>query len=235
MTENHDYNTPEKGASDWHIPLNGNFEALDTDVEIRDTEASLGEYTPKDGAKFLATDTGAVYVGDGSSWTQIASTGPEPTFDAVTTSASGSGTRTEALVGVYEHAGDGRFDYEVSGLSDYDRIEVQVSLLDEARFQGGNFRYTLNGGTATDLLRGEDISGHGELVFQPIGSVASSPVGYSLTVTEDSFLVKMESIETVSRIDGFPGIETLRFFENEDARGKTLSGRIAVRGISYEK
>ncbi|MFC7229690.1 hypothetical protein N0B31_19995 [Salinirubellus salinus] len=68
MTENHQYNTPKKGSTDWHIPLNENFKLIDSDVEIRDSDANKGSYTPKSGAKFLATDTGRVYVGDGSQW-----------------------------------------------------------------------------------------------------------------------------------------------------------------------
>jgi hypothetical protein len=67
------YNTPEKGTLDWHVPLNENFTKLDKHVEIRDTDANRGSYDPQAGAKFLATDTGAVYVGDGSQWTQIGS------------------------------------------------------------------------------------------------------------------------------------------------------------------
>ena len=65
------YNRPSEGAVDWHIPLNENFERLDRDVEIRDTEAARGEYDPVEGAKFLATDSGATYVGDGDDWTLV--------------------------------------------------------------------------------------------------------------------------------------------------------------------
>ena len=68
---NHRYNRPSEGALDWHIPLNENFERLDRDVEIRDTENNRDEYDPEDGAKFLATDSGATYVGDGDSWNLV--------------------------------------------------------------------------------------------------------------------------------------------------------------------
>lgn len=67
---NHEYNTPSAGTSDWHVPLNENFEKLDTDVEIRDENANRGQYEPKDGALFRATDTGDVYLGDGSNWVE---------------------------------------------------------------------------------------------------------------------------------------------------------------------
>lgn len=76
MTENHNYETPSKGSTDWHIPLNDNFRAIDADVEIRDVDANRGGYTPLAGAKFLATDTGDVYLGDGSGWNAIGTIQP---------------------------------------------------------------------------------------------------------------------------------------------------------------
>jgi hypothetical protein len=71
MTSNHDYMTPSKGATDWHVPLNENFDQIDTDVEIRDTEANRGDYTPKEGAKFFATDTGRRFHGEGGEWVEM--------------------------------------------------------------------------------------------------------------------------------------------------------------------
>jgi hypothetical protein len=68
---NHGYNQPSEGTTDWHIPLNENFQQLERDVEIRDLEANMGDYTPDMGAKFLATDSGATYVGDGSNWNLV--------------------------------------------------------------------------------------------------------------------------------------------------------------------
>lgn len=78
MTENHNYNTPSKGTADWDTPLNGNFQSLDRDVEIRDAETNISTYTPKDGAKFFATDTGTIYLGDGNQWNIVSSNGDEP-------------------------------------------------------------------------------------------------------------------------------------------------------------
>lgn len=83
MVENHSYEKPAKGETEWHIPLNGNFDALDTDVEVRDLDENRGSYTPKDGAKFLATDTERVYVGDGESWNALASRGRRSSFESV--------------------------------------------------------------------------------------------------------------------------------------------------------
>ena len=79
-TENHDYNTPEKGTIEWHVPLNENFKRLDAAVEIRDAEANLNQYSPKSGAKFFATDTGKRFLGDGEAWIEAP---PQPLTDLV--------------------------------------------------------------------------------------------------------------------------------------------------------
>jgi len=75
------YNTPEKGTVDWHEPLNENFELLDQHVEVRDTESNLGNYAPEAGAKFLATDTGRRFIGDGSQWRDASLTVPSVASD----------------------------------------------------------------------------------------------------------------------------------------------------------
>lgn len=67
-TPNHNYNTPEEGTENWHVPLNENFKKIDSDIEIRGPEAKKGEYEPKDTAKYEATDSGAVYYGNGDTW-----------------------------------------------------------------------------------------------------------------------------------------------------------------------
>ena len=75
MTTNHDYTTPEQGAENWDVPINANFEQLDSDVEIRDAESNRDQYEPKQGAKFLATDTKNVFLGDGSTWNHLTTLG----------------------------------------------------------------------------------------------------------------------------------------------------------------
>jgi len=69
-TENHELNTPDEGTLNWDEPLNENFRLLDTGIEVRDTEANIDQYAPKDGAKYLATDTGRRYLGDGDQWNE---------------------------------------------------------------------------------------------------------------------------------------------------------------------
>jgi len=65
------YTTPSEGTLDWHIPLNDNFSQLDRDVELRDVEANVEQYDPVAGAKFFATDSGAIYSADGEAWTLV--------------------------------------------------------------------------------------------------------------------------------------------------------------------
>ncbi|MEZ3168904.1 hypothetical protein ABNG02_16450 [Halorubrum ejinorense] len=67
-TPSHNYNMPSEGTLDWNIPLNDNFEQLDSDIEIRALEENKGEYEPKEGTKYEATDSGAVYYGNGTAW-----------------------------------------------------------------------------------------------------------------------------------------------------------------------
>jgi len=71
-TPNHGYNTPSQGAQDWDQPLNQNFTDFDIDIEIRDTGTpSSNNYDPQDGAKYLDTDSGIIYEGDGNGWTAV--------------------------------------------------------------------------------------------------------------------------------------------------------------------
>ena len=91
-TENHSLKTPGRGEPDWDVPLNSNTTDLDTKVEIRDSDANRDSYAPKAGAKFVATDTGAVYFGDGETWTKQGEIATHPTV--TTASASGDGTAT---------------------------------------------------------------------------------------------------------------------------------------------
>jgi len=68
MTDDQRYATPEKGSTDWHQPLNSNFKKLERHVEVRDQESQLDTYEPRSGAKFVAIDTGNIYLADGEEW-----------------------------------------------------------------------------------------------------------------------------------------------------------------------
>jgi len=130
------YNTPEKGTENWHQPLNENFEALAVDVEIRDTDANRSDHEPTDGAKYLAVDTGTVYLGDGSEWQSIGTI----SADGESGSAAGTGgiesarTNVGAMVGGTYHANaysDGGFGvaFEASGLY-IDSVVVDADISD---------------------------------------------------------------------------------------------------------
>jgi len=107
-TDNHEYNVPNEGETDWHLPLNENFRQYDRDIEIRDLASNRGDYKPLQGAKLFA-DTGAVFLGDGNNWTQVSSTGPNPSLRRVTAIFSGSHSTHSALLGVNNGTGTGAY------------------------------------------------------------------------------------------------------------------------------
>lgn len=77
-TDNHGYHIPEKDTEVWDRPLNGNFELLDVDTELRGAAAARSNFQPKavpkepDGdfrpSKYLVLDTGEVFFGFASTW-----------------------------------------------------------------------------------------------------------------------------------------------------------------------
>lgn len=67
-TDNHDLNTPAEGSTNWHIPLNENFDALEIDVIVRGDDDNIGSFTPHQGAAFLDEREGNFYTADGSDW-----------------------------------------------------------------------------------------------------------------------------------------------------------------------
>lgn len=82
-TENHDYHVPAEGATGWDDPLNDNFERLEAATEIRDVEDNLTDYTPEEGARFLAVDTEAEFVGTGSDWRGVQASGQTPNYRGI--------------------------------------------------------------------------------------------------------------------------------------------------------
>lgn len=64
-TPNHNLNKYEYGDS-WNY--NTDMDHIEELLVVRDVEANLANYTPHNKALFVATDTGAVYDGDGTNW-----------------------------------------------------------------------------------------------------------------------------------------------------------------------
>lgn len=129
---NERYETPEQGTTEWHVPLNENFERLNTDVEVRGAESDREEYDPTEGAKYLSTDTGTVYLGDGDSWNELG------TIEKTNDNTGGSAQLTSApknvgpMVGGTYHANaytDGGFGVVFSADDLYiDSVVVDADL-----------------------------------------------------------------------------------------------------------
>lgn len=65
-TSNHELNKYNTGEASWEHSTD--MQHIEERLVIRDTESNMSNYTPHSTATFIATDTGAVYDGDGSSW-----------------------------------------------------------------------------------------------------------------------------------------------------------------------
>ena len=70
-TDRHGWTVPTEGDDEYEITFDQFFTDLDSDVEIRDEEQFLDGYDAELGAKFFATDTGVVYIGDGNQWNEL--------------------------------------------------------------------------------------------------------------------------------------------------------------------
>lgn len=85
-TPNHDLDLYKQGTPDW--THRDDMERLEIAVEVRDVDAALNDYEPHNGAKFFATDTGDIYIGDGTDWNYVATVGGGGSGDGAPTDAS---------------------------------------------------------------------------------------------------------------------------------------------------
>lgn len=133
-TPNHGYSIPEQGEEDWHSPLNDNFAAFDADIELRapgvpDDE----ELDPVPGAKYLDTDTGVVFIGDGEQWS--------PLF-ALPRTVNAWGGPTSLVLGDTSNRVEAGSAATISG-------GESNSVSDDHATVGGGFRNSAEGGGST--------------------------------------------------------------------------------------
>lgn len=70
-TNNFGLSKPAEGTTSWHIPLNANADISDKNLPIVDLGGNRSNYTANADQMFVASDTGNVYIGDGSVWSQL--------------------------------------------------------------------------------------------------------------------------------------------------------------------
>lgn len=118
-TDNHNLDVGYVEGESWDY--NDEFQTIEERLVVRDTEANLSNYTPHSAATFIATDTGAVYDGDGTNWNAAtrsyneASVGSSPVqrpiisngdatiyVDPVGGSDSAEGTQTDPVATIQE-------------------------------------------------------------------------------------------------------------------------------------
>lgn len=61
-TENRNYNIPEKGDQDWHIPVNENWQSIDADMQAA-LDAANGDDVSVEGVTTTRTNVGAIVGG----------------------------------------------------------------------------------------------------------------------------------------------------------------------------
>lgn len=84
-TTNHELNLYEQGDDDWtHTP---DMETIEERLIVRDSEENRTDYTPYVDALFFERDTGAWYIGDGTSWVLIGTIGKSSTVEGINTTA----------------------------------------------------------------------------------------------------------------------------------------------------
>jgi hypothetical protein len=84
-SDNHGYPIPLEGEVDWDDTLQQFIKDVDKDVIIVDDKGNRSNYTPNSDSILVDQTNGHIYIGNGSSWTHIPSTGDTPTFGSVTT------------------------------------------------------------------------------------------------------------------------------------------------------
>lgn len=261
MANNHGYNTPSAGTSDWDIPLNENFELLDRDVEIRDTETNLGNYEAKSGAKFLATDTGNVYIGDGTDWLKLDSRGQDPSFNSVNAAnlTVGEATGRSGYFANRPLVSNGDISVDVPG--DYDTIQAALEdvpvllrhrysiqldpdqgLYDEDIIVPPVYSMDMNS-TSTGINAGLYIYGAGQSSgYSKIGSaLVINPTGYfsvrldNLDFTRDSPYHDDSAAIGVYGGSGMTFLSTCRITDGSNiTQGLIAYGaRVAISGFSF--
>lgn len=85
QTSLHGWTVPTEGDGNYEDTFDQFFAEVDTDAELRDIESNLQNYDPKSGAKFTATDTENQFIGDGTTWNKLESSGKNPNFDSLST------------------------------------------------------------------------------------------------------------------------------------------------------
>jgi hypothetical protein len=107
-TINHGFTNPPYRDEQWHKPLDNNRAEYDRKIEIRDVASNLGNYTPRDGALFHATDNGRKWVGDGTQWLRLVEDFSDTDLNPATITP-GDSDSVDAIVGT-----SGEYEYLTS-------------------------------------------------------------------------------------------------------------------------
>ena len=124
-TANHEYQLFAASEENWEH--RSDLQSLEIDVMVRDTDGNRGTYTPHENAMYLATDTGAAYLGDGSSWTSL-DIGGEGEIQSHTSNTSNPHDVTASQAGALPDSG-GSVSGDVSVSGNASATEVHVGSM----------------------------------------------------------------------------------------------------------
>jgi len=190
-TEQHNWPTPAEDDRDYVATFHEFFDQLDTAVEIRDTDSNKTQYEPQDGGKYVATDTGKLYLGDGNSWNHVSTLRLEEDIHDITGQMAGTALSHDdsgdTLNVVQEQIEDwvgslvvGGTNVTVSYDDNGDSVTVDTSALDaeEVRDEVGTLLSGGNGITVSVDDENDTVT-----VALPSNSVTDDEIDESITPT----------------------------------------------------
>jgi hypothetical protein len=220
-TINHGFTNPEYREERWHKPLDSNRAEYDRKIEIRDAQTNLGNYTPRDGSIFRATDTGRKWIGDGTQWVRIVEDFSDTDLNPNTITPGDSNT-VDAIVGTsgeYEYLTSVSFGTAqvtessttyIGVLNAADRISVPSSL--QAPTNATNlyvsFSAIISHDTAgeTAYARVVDITNGSDLTGTEITAGSNRTPSYSTPVAYDPGSTWEAQIQMKSSTSGSPSV-----------------------------
>lgn len=170
------FSRPVEGTY-WGDDWDYNFDILEHFLTVRDLQGNIGDYTPNSNRLFLATGTGRISVGNGTTWDAIPTTGENPQFNSASVSSAPSASTDVARQAELSDLADNPHGnaqhtetYVTSAdIGDYTEADVAETITATWTFNGGIDASDVTMDTAsvstaptasTDVLRQSELTTH---------------------------------------------------------------------------
>lgn len=205
LTTNHGLQLWAAGELDWEH--RADMQSIERTLTVRDFDANHANYTPYDGARFEATDTNAIYLGDGTAWNAIT---PKPTADHIADTTNPHSVTAAQASALPDTGGT------VSG---------SVTISNDLSIGG-----TIDGGRTTVNVTTDHTTADGEIV---IADASSAAITVTLPSTADAVVDVKVADATNSVTIATPNTETIDGQTNEVLDTQYQSRTIAFDGTDY--